>query len=327
MNLKQFYTGRAIGFIIVIAIVLCIFAVWKLHAPTSAPAAQTPEHTWAPFENYVLGITLEYPADILTPVQGATATTTSIEFPYTGKTTEGNVQDGIRIGTEDTNAKNIAEYFATPGIQTPVPPTPITIGGLPAMELDEMAYADYQIYLIRGGKLYVITINLPAAEAQYVKSSIAFESDLSAYVGSITTNANGSHTYMSPKYGITLDYPKGWYVGDNHLGYGTFQIFNYDPAQDNLPIDTAKIEMGVGVQTTYGTPTDDIDTSQSSSQHITVAGQNALVTQTTYKDGKKIITYSIQLPHTTDTYFTLTAYGDPLSFKVLDGIVKSITWK
>lgn len=36
MNLKQFYTGRAIGFVVVLAIVLCAFAVWKLHTPTPA---------------------------------------------------------------------------------------------------------------------------------------------------------------------------------------------------------------------------------------------------------------------------------------------------
>ena len=31
MNLKQFYVGRAIGFVVVLAIVLCVFAVWKSH--------------------------------------------------------------------------------------------------------------------------------------------------------------------------------------------------------------------------------------------------------------------------------------------------------
>lgn len=37
INLKQFYTGRTIGFIVVVAIVLGIFSVWKLN--TSTPGA------------------------------------------------------------------------------------------------------------------------------------------------------------------------------------------------------------------------------------------------------------------------------------------------
>lgn len=37
MNLKQFYTGRAIGFVVVIAIVLGVFAVSKLMPPPTAP--------------------------------------------------------------------------------------------------------------------------------------------------------------------------------------------------------------------------------------------------------------------------------------------------
>jgi hypothetical protein len=35
MNLKQFYTGRAIGFAVILAIVVCVFAIWRLQ-PTSA---------------------------------------------------------------------------------------------------------------------------------------------------------------------------------------------------------------------------------------------------------------------------------------------------
>ena len=34
MNLKQFYTGKTIGFVVVVAIVLCVFAVWKLQTST-----------------------------------------------------------------------------------------------------------------------------------------------------------------------------------------------------------------------------------------------------------------------------------------------------
>ena len=48
MNLKKFYIGRAIGFIIVPAIVLCAFAVWKLQPSantSSSGATSTPSAT------------------------------------------------------------------------------------------------------------------------------------------------------------------------------------------------------------------------------------------------------------------------------------------
>lgn len=37
INLKQFYTGRAIGFVVVLAIVFVVFAIWKFSTPLTAP--------------------------------------------------------------------------------------------------------------------------------------------------------------------------------------------------------------------------------------------------------------------------------------------------
>lgn len=319
---------------IVLAALACGFAVWKLHAPT--PATQTTEHTWTPFQNSVLGISLEYPSDMLAPEEGAATATSSASIVFKGDATPNAAR--ISIGTEATDAKTIAEYFATPGIQTPVPPTPITIGGLPAMELDEMAYADYQMYLIRSGKLYVITINLPADEAQHVKNSIAFEPDLSAYVGQITNNADGSRTYTSSKYGISFTFPGEWYVGDNHLGYGSFQLSNYDPNDPNLPAKDsmapgyAKIEIVIS-DAAMSEPTSDYPEQSRNSQHVTVAGQSGIATEVTYAGGNKSVSYGIALPDGSGKYLFITAHAgndaptQASAFKTLDTIVKSITWK
>ena len=39
MNFKQFYTGRVIGFVVVVAVALGVFAVWK--PQSSAPTVST----------------------------------------------------------------------------------------------------------------------------------------------------------------------------------------------------------------------------------------------------------------------------------------------
>lgn len=57
MNLKQFYSGRVIGFIVAIAIVLCAFAVWELHTSTSTPE-------WLIYTNAAGGYSIEYPSDL-----------------------------------------------------------------------------------------------------------------------------------------------------------------------------------------------------------------------------------------------------------------------
>jgi hypothetical protein len=199
--------------------IIVLLAIMVLVAFTYAHPSAKPEHVWATFENTALGFILAYPSDLLTPGPGAATATTSINFPFLGRTADGNAGDGIRIATEDTDAKDAAAYFASPDIQTPVPPTPVIVGGLPAMELDEMAYADYSLYIVRDGKLYVIVINLPPAEAQYVKHSIQFVAKPLVYTDGSTYSVgtyhaspivNGLKSYSSARFGLSFSYPENF---------------------------------------------------------------------------------------------------------------------
>src|SRR3569623_327664 len=160
--------------------------------------------------------------------------------------------------------------------------------------------------------------------------------DTSAYVGVITDNADGSRTYISTRYGLSLTFPKEWYVGDNHLGSGTFQLSNYDPADPNLPAKDsmppgyAKFEMAI-ITASASEPSSDYPEQSRNTQHVTVAGQPALASEITFTGGTKSVIYVIDLP-TEPTYLMIAAHAgnDPASqeaaFSTLDKIVKSIKW-
>ena len=64
---------------------------------------------------------------------------------------------------------------------------------------------------------------------QIVNDNIVQENGTDAYVGNISSSTNENNLYTNKKFGVSFVFPsKGWYIGDNHLGYGTFQLFNYD---------------------------------------------------------------------------------------------------
>lgn len=149
------------------------------------------------------------------------------------------------------------------------------------------------------------------------------------YVGLISATTDGQNIYTSNKYGIKFTYPQGWRVGDNHLGYGTFQLFNYDVSQAGgkslFPKGQNKIEASILSNNIYGTSTDYPEKGRVVKQ-VLVAGQVATRFDIELVGGEKILSYIVSLPSTSEKYFSINMYGDPLNFHILDEVVGSITW-
>ena len=162
-----------------------------------------------------------------------------------------------------------------------------------------------------------------------VISQIPVETDEDEYVGLISANMDNQNIYTSDKYGIKFTYPKEWRVGDNHLGYGTFQLFNYDVSQAGgkslFPKGQNKIEASIVSTNIYGASTDYPETRRVIKQ-VLVAGQTATRFEIELTGGEKILSYIVSLPVTSDKYFSINMYGDPLNFHILDEVVGSIVW-
>ena len=149
------------------------------------------------------------------------------------------------------------------------------------------------------------------------------------YVGLISANIDGQNIYTSDKYGIKFTYPKELRAGDNHLGYGTFQLFNYDVSQAGgkslFPKGQNKIEASIVSSNIYGT-SDDYPEKGRTIKQVLVAGQTATRFEIELARGEKILSYIVSLPSTSGKYLSINMYGDPLNFHILDEVVRSIVW-
>lgn len=164
------------------------------------------------------------------------------------------------------------------------------------------------------------------------------QGDLEQYVGQITTDANGNNVYTSLKYRLSFTYPKGWHVGDNHLGYGTLQLLNYDEntvsPKDSFGVDSKinKIEAGIGngdpedvvSKIVVKDPSADYPVEKFSNVHLVIGGQSAIKTTIELVGGEKDVTYSIPLKSMPNMFLGITIYGDPTKFPILDQIVQSL---
>lgn len=147
------------------------------------------------------------------------------------------------------------------------------------------------------------------------------------YIGVISVNKNGQNVYASEKYNLRFTYPQGWRVGDNHLGYGTFQLFNFrsELYQKGFQKGQNKIEAGIGSGNTYGTSSDYPEKTRVA-KDVVVSGKLATRFEIELMGGEKILSYITALPNFSNKYLGITIYGDPLNFYVLDDLVKSIEW-
>jgi hypothetical protein len=152
--------------------------------------------------------------------------------------------------------------------------------------------------------------------------------NLNDYVGTISTSTDGQKSlYTSVKYGLRFSYPIEWRVGDNHLGYGTFQLFNYEESIANKHFSEGqnKIEIVIGTDD-FLKPSSDYPQKTNQSKQIKIDGHIITRHDIELVDGEKYRTYALALPRGPSTFLFLTIYGDPSNFSVLDEIVQSIEW-
>jgi hypothetical protein len=155
--------------------------------------------------------------------------------------------------------------------------------------------------------------------------------DVNDYVGIIATSTTNMMLYTSKKYNFQFAYPQGWIVNDNRLGYGTFQLLNYDvskaPPKSFFPKGYNKIE--VDIRTSDLEETSDVYSEKKRiKKEIIVAGQNATRVEIELLGGEKILTYVISLPTTSShsQYLNMRIYGDSSNFYVLEKMIESLVF-
>jgi hypothetical protein len=138
-------------------------------------------------------------------------------------------------------------------------------------------------------------------------------------VGVITKNGSTS-TYKSDKYKFSFSYPTLWRIGDNRIGHGTFQLFNYDPSKivggSVFKKGMNKIEAVIITD-----PSGFFSEDTGNLVEVTIAGQKAYKLE--YDGG---ISYTIALPSHPGKYLGISIYGDPSNYSILENLVEDITW-
>jgi hypothetical protein len=153
--------------------------------------------------------------------------------------------------------------------------------------------------------------------------------NINEYIGTISSSTDGRNVYISNKYDLQFIYPEEWRVGDNHLGYGTFQIFNYDESEATgssiFPKGWNKIEIAITSNSTVDTSPEYPEINRITKE-VLVGGQPATRVETEFTGGVKILSYKILLPTISNKYLSMSMYGDSSNFYILDEIVKSLIW-
>ena len=187
------------------------------------------------------------------------------------------------------------------------------------------------VVIIAGGYFVWNKINNQKTELFFKESlsSVPLSVNIDEYIGVISINENSQNVYTNNKYGFQFVYPKEWRVGDNHLGYGTFQIFNYDESEANgksfFSEGHNKIEVVITSNRTENT-SPDYPEEKRITRSVIISGQPSTRYEIQLTGGQKIFSYIILLPTHSDKYLGLRMYGDPSNFYVLDDLVKSLKW-
>ncbi|MBI2120936.1 MAG: hypothetical protein HYT94_04920 [Parcubacteria group bacterium] len=149
------------------------------------------------------------------------------------------------------------------------------------------------------------------------------------FVGSISEGTDDHLLYSNEKIGLTFAFPKNWRVGDNSLGNGYLQLFNYDVSQATgksvFPAGHNKIEAIVGTSNRYE-QSSDYPAKSVNEQQIEIDGQNVTRTDVELAGGEKERIYYILIPTDPEKFLSVVIFGDVSNFSVLDDLVKSIRW-
>ena len=156
------------------------------------------------------------------------------------------------------------------------------------------------------------------------------QDDLQPSVGIIATSTDVLSSYISKEYGIFFLFPsKGWYIGDNCLGCGTFRVSNYDPetadGKDFSFATATKIEMGISRSNSYGTSTDYPEVERHE-KTVIIDGREVRVFDIELLQGK-VRSYSIPLPKKPGLFLAMSIYGNDKNFHILDEIAKSFVFE
>lgn len=156
--------------------------------------------------------------------------------------------------------------------------------------------------------------------------------NVNGHAGIVSTSTNGKPLYTNSKVGLKFVFPQGWHVGNDFLGYGSLQLFNYDetkaPGKGGFPSDEGinKIEAIVTDNSVSDSATPDYPEKSRKTTQANVAGQTATLEDIEFVSQGKIRTYYVPLSNTQGKFLSITIFGDPSNFQVLDEIVQSIEW-
>jgi len=117
MNLKQFYTGRAIGSVIVVAIVVCGYAMWSMLSYSFTHVPPPADRTWSEYKNKELGFAISYPSDIAHPYAVVHPPSPDGIFPGADEVRFYDAQEQhmyISLWIQQTKAKDPDGWFKEP---------------------------------------------------------------------------------------------------------------------------------------------------------------------------------------------------------------------
>lgn len=138
-------------------------------------------------------------------------------------------------------------------------------------------------------------------------------------VGVITKTSTTS-IYTTNKYKLSFSYPSSWIIGDNLIGYGTFQLFNYDPSQV-IGGSVFKKGMNKIEAVIINDPSGFFSERAEDIAEVKIAGKKA------YKLKSEVgVHYTIEVPSHPGKYLGISIYGDPTNYSVLENLVQSIGW-
>lgn len=144
-------------------------------------------------------------------------------------------------------------------------------------------------------------------------------------VGAITTEGTTS-TYVSSKYKFSFQYPSTWRIGDNRIGYGTLQLFNYDEAEADGNLHDwgkghNKIELVIGTRDPKSYATEVGNGENGTYEETVIGGQKAFIGR-----NDRMQAYLIELPDQNGVYMIINVYGDPASHSIITEVISTLEW-
>ncbi len=134
---------------------------------------QTQDHTWITYKTPTLGVSFEYPSDLVESVQANAEATSTLEFDLINHSQLGP-HFGILLNTEQTKESDVSSHLTKHYQIAPGLAASTTVDGIPAIETLETAYEYMTLYVVKNGIFYTFRLNTPPDVAEHIKSNIHF---------------------------------------------------------------------------------------------------------------------------------------------------------